>query len=330
MSNLNISQFPAATTNDPVNDLLLLWQNSTLTTKSINRNNLLGLASSPVGISDVQTLTSKTITSPTISSPTLSGTVTGTYTLGGTPTFPASVVTLTGSQTLTNKILTSPTINSATISNPTLSVDTITGYTVATNVTAGGVTLNNGAVGGTTGTFSSTLSVTGAGTVGGLLTASNGLTLSSGTLTLPNNSIVAANLATSAITLGYAQTTTTFNTTSLTAVQYTGLSVTVTIPAGSRKIKITAYTVATYNNGGVGDGWRITIWDGTVGSGTQLSSFVLEKQYAVFSTSGMAMAIVTPSAGTKTYNVGINVQTGGTAVTQPSSIGPDFILVEAI
>ena len=191
MSNLNISQFPAASSADNTADLLLLWQGGTSTTKSIGKLNYLGLSSVPVGINDSQTLTNKVLTAPTISSPVLSGTITGTYTIGGTPTFPASVVTLTGSQTLTNKILTSPTINSPTITNATISTDTITGYSVSTNVTVGGVTLQNGAVGGTTGTFSGAVSGT-TGTFSSLLTASNGFTLSGGTLTLPNHSVTSA------------------------------------------------------------------------------------------------------------------------------------------
>ena len=183
---MEITQLPVAATIDAVNDTFPIVTNSLNATQQISRNTFLGLASQPVGISDTQTLTAKTLTSPIISGPTLSGTLTGTYTIGGTPTFPSSVVTLTGSQTLTNKILTSPTINTATISNPTLTVDTISGYTTSTNVTAGGVTLQNGAVGGTSGTFSTTLSVTGNSTLSGtttsagLLTASNGLTVSSG------------------------------------------------------------------------------------------------------------------------------------------------------
>ncbi|MGE0289695.1 MAG: hypothetical protein AB7I42_25605, partial [Bradyrhizobium sp.] len=48
-----------------------------------------------VGTTDSQTLTNKTLTAPV-----LSGTVTGTYTLAGTPTFPATVVSTTGTQTL--------------------------------------------------------------------------------------------------------------------------------------------------------------------------------------------------------------------------------------
>ena len=48
------------------------------------------------------------------------------------------------------------------------------------------------------------------------------------------NAIAAASLATSAITLGYAEITSSITTTSSTAVQATGLSVSVTIPSGSR------------------------------------------------------------------------------------------------
>ena len=106
-------------------------------------NNMLNLTSAPVGINDIQTLTQKTLTAPTISSPVLSGTITGTYTLGGTPTFPAAVVTLTGSQTLTNKVLTSPTINNATISNPTITVDTISEYTAANGLTIDGLNIKD-------------------------------------------------------------------------------------------------------------------------------------------------------------------------------------------
>jgi hypothetical protein len=323
MTNITINSLPTASTIDAVNDVLPIYTNSLVATQGINRNTLLNLLSQPVGLTDSQTLTNKTLTAPAISAPVLSGTVTGTYTLGGTPTFPATIVTTTGSQTLTNKTLTSPTINSATISNPTLSVDTITGYSVATNVTAGGVTLNNGAVGGTTGTFS------------GLLTASNGFTLSSGTLTLPNNSIVAANLATTAITLGYAQITS--NATCPASVgssnqQASGLSATVTIPAGGRRVKITAFVGECFDtgaNGGVG----IAIWDGTVGSGTQLA---LSRTYAASKSANASiplqcMVVVSPSAGSKTYNIGMFEVGGvGTATLAASSTEPAFILVEAI
>ena len=52
-----------------------------------------------VGRATTDTLTNKTLTSPV-----LGGTVSGTYTIGGTPTFPATVVITTSTQTLTAKI----------------------------------------------------------------------------------------------------------------------------------------------------------------------------------------------------------------------------------
>jgi hypothetical protein len=75
-----------------------------------------GAQANEVTLTGSETLTNKTLTSPAISGPTLSGTLTGTYTIGGTPTFPSSVATLTGTQTLTNKTLTAPAISSATYS----------------------------------------------------------------------------------------------------------------------------------------------------------------------------------------------------------------------
>ncbi len=149
--------------------------------KKSSVNNLLDLTSHPVGVDDVQTLTNKTLTAPTISSPVLSGSVTGTYTLAGTPTFPSAVVTLTGSQTLTNKVLTSPTINTATVSNPTLTVDTVSEFTAANGVTVDGVLLKDSDVSANDSTLSGTLSVTGNSTLSGTLSVTGNSTLS-GTL----------------------------------------------------------------------------------------------------------------------------------------------------
>lgn len=141
MSTIKISALPTASGIDGAADYLPIVQSSV--TNRINRNTFLGITGNPVGTSDSQALTNKTVTSPTISSPTLSGTIIGTYTLGGTPTFPAAVVTLTGSQALTNKTITAPTITgptvtgtvagSATYSTPTLTAPVIGDFSSATH-----------------------------------------------------------------------------------------------------------------------------------------------------------------------------------------------------
>jgi len=148
MANVTINSLPTASTIDATNDLLPIYTNSLTATQAISRNTYLNLSSQPVGLTDSQTLTNKTLTSPTINGATLSGTLSGTYTIGGTPTFPATVVQTTTSQTLTNKTLTSPTINSPTITNATISADTLTGYTTSNSGTIYGVGVTTGQISG--------------------------------------------------------------------------------------------------------------------------------------------------------------------------------------
>lgn len=144
MADFQIPGKDLLTSVDRAADSFLVYDNSASALKRTVVNNALDLTSHPVGVDDTQTLTLKTLTAPAISSPVLSGTVTGTYTLAGTPTFPAAVVTLTGTQTLTNKTLTSPTITSATITNPTLTVDTVSEFTAANGVTIDGLNIKDG------------------------------------------------------------------------------------------------------------------------------------------------------------------------------------------
>lgn len=143
-----ITSLPVAATIDATADTFPIVTNSLNTTQQINRNTFLNLASQPVGLTDTQVLTNKTLTSPTINGATLSGTLAGTYTIGGTPTFPSSVTQNTVSQTLTNKTLTSPTINSPTITNATISADTLTGYTTSNSGTIYGVGVTTGQISG--------------------------------------------------------------------------------------------------------------------------------------------------------------------------------------
>lgn len=306
MSNVTIAggttNLPVANSIDGSNDYLPIYTASATATQAINRNTLLGLASAPVGLTDSQTLTNKILTSPTISGPTLSGTITGTYTIGGTPTFPSSVVTLTGSQTLTNKILTSPTISAPTITNATLTADSISGFTTSNTGTIYGVAITTG-------------QITGAGSI------------ASGALA--TNAVAASNLATNAITLGYAQITTNFATSNTTDTQVTGLSVTVTIPSGGRKVKITVFAANVFNTT-ANTTITATLWNGTVGSGTQLSQMQTIPASAIGPVL-MIMAVHTPSAGSITYNVGIRTANGADAANiSAASTTPAFILVEAI
>lgn len=139
-----------------------------------------------------------------------------------------TIVGTTDSQTLTNKTLTSPTINTAIINNPTLSTNTISEFTAASGVTVDGVLLKDSAV-----------------------TASGGLNGTVGSNYVVTNSILdaavtAPKLATSAIYLGYAQITSSFTAAATTEADVTGMSVTVTVPSGGRRINIIVWLSQIY------------------------------------------------------------------------------------
>lgn len=307
---------PAATTIDAVQDYLAIYTNSLTAAQGINRNTLLGV-SAPMGLTETQSASNKTFSSTTLTAPVINGNITGTYTLAGTPTFPSSVMTLTGTQTATNKTFTSPTITSPTITNATISSDVITGFTTSNAGTIYGIGISGG------NTISTAL------TLSSLLTLSNGLTLSGGTLTLPNNSITAPMLSTTAITLGYAQITGNLTTSSSSFVYATGLGVSVTVPAGGRRIKITVY-LATLSTSAAASP-TIGIFSGaTVGTlTTPLQQFNGINSASLANGACMVWSGI-PSAGTIAYSVGMNNGSSGTATLSASSTSPGFILVEMI
>lgn len=144
---------------------------------------------------------------------------------------------------------------------------------------------------------------------------------------LADASIPATKLATGAITLGYAQRTSDFTTTSLAAV--TNLSVTVTIPSGGRRIKVTVWS-ADLSSSASATIARMTLWDGAVSSGTQLSMAQVTSAGANYGAPGSIVWTGTPSAGSKTYNVGLQDIGAATAKIQGGATYPAFILVEAI
>ena len=166
MATKQINQYPAAISIDGAADYLLIDPGGSGTYNKINRNVLLGITSTPIGAADSQTLSNKTLDNSNIitikdanltvqnSSDTTkravfsaSGITTGTTRTLTLPNRTDTLVTLAGTETLTNKTITSPTITGGTIDNSAITVDSISGQTSATQVTVGGVLMNNGVIG---------------------------------------------------------------------------------------------------------------------------------------------------------------------------------------
>lgn len=122
--------------------------------------------------------------------------------------------------------------------------------------------------------------------------------------------------------LGYQEITTTFTTTSVAGnVDVTNLTVTVTIPSGGRKIKITAFAEGMYTTG-----------TGTISMSIQEGSGVLSRtsnETAGKVSPACCITVETPSAGSHTYKVTI-LQTGAGTAGLLATDYPAFILVEQI
>lgn len=155
------------------------------------------------------------------------------------------------------------------------------------------------------------------------LLGSNDASFNDGT-GIGTNAVAAASLAQTAIHLGNGTSTSAFATTSATSVQVTGVTVTVTIPSGSRKVLIGAGGgQKLVVSGGTGVTSK-TIWDGVVGVGTQLAK-------GEFSSNGYVpnepvwTAPQTVSAGSKTYNLGVDISGGFTLTWTGSATFPIWI-----
>lgn len=314
-STVTTAPLPVALTIDAVNDLIPIYTANVNATQAISRNGYLGILGSPVGNTDTQTLSNKTLGNTNVltikdANLTLQNTSditkqakfslasittgqTRTYVL---PDLSDTFVTLTATQTLTNKTLTSPVINSPSITNATITSDSYAGFT----------TSNSGSIYG--------ISVASA-----VITQANSI----GTGTIVQNGVAASQLATTAIKLGSAQITSNFVGSGTAVAQVTGLTVTVTNPAGGRSVEIMVYTTSLSSSSSGTP--TLSLWNGTVGSGTQL-------EQSNGSSSGLFSVIYfthTPAAGSITYNVGAATSAGVPTVTGGATF-PAFIVVKAI
>lgn len=143
-----------------------------------------------------------------------------------------------------------------------------------------------------------------------------------------DNNITAPKLATNAITLGYAQITSNFSVTSSTPTQVTGLSAAVSIPSGGRRVKVTFQCRDAFRAGG--GPFDITLWDGNVVSGTKIQGIQPNTPNGNAQSATLIwVSNVAPSAGAKTYNIGLSSATNQSTI-EASSDSPAFILVEVI
>lgn len=131
--------------------------------------------------------------------------------------------------------------------------------------------------------------------------------------------------------LAYVEKTSSATSTSSTPVQISGLTTgSITIPAGVTNVKVTLYAGQLYSSV-ANNATKVTLWSGTVGSGTQYVEVRGFHAGASGNGTPVAMAIVpvTPG-GSITFNGGIAQEGGGTATAAMSSTNKGFILVEAI
>ena len=107
--------------------------------------------------------------------------------------------------------------------------------------------------------------------------------------------------------LGYRRRTSNFTTTSTSAVQITELSCPVIVPAG-RKVRVTALVPIGFQSVNA-NGTTLSIWEGTVASGTLLNFAKNDTDLASYQNPLNTSAIRTPASTSVTYNAGF--QTGG-------------------
>lgn len=128
--------------------------------------------------------------------------------------------------------------------------------------------------------------------------------------------------------LGYRQLYTDATTANSTDTAVPALSCPVIVPIG-RKIRVTVRTGGFYN-GTASARSDLTIWDGTVASGTLLGRTWGGQALGGGTWGAHATARTTPSSANKTYNVGIASGSGGGTTTLSTTALPVYLEIELL
>lgn len=126
--------------------------------------------------------------------------------------------------------------------------------------------------------------------------------------------------------MGMKRVTSALNTTSTSPAQITGMSITTTIPLG-RKAKISIECDSIENS--VANSYAsLTIWSGTVGSGTQLARAISRNAVANEPEPAICIARVTGTGSSVTFNAALNSVTSGTSTINAGAAYPAYFVVE--
>lgn len=292
---ITVDSLPIASTIDPIQDRLLIYTASATDIQGISRNTLLGLASTPLGLTDTQSPTNKTfgntnsltildsnLTIQDNIDPTkqaqfqLSGNTTGTTRVYSLPNATDTLAGIAATQTLTNKTLTAPVISGGSADNIALTVDTVSGHTSANSGTIYGISISSGVI--------TTTTALGTGTVP--------------TAALQANSVTYAKLATGTTRLGYgidAGST-------LTTSYVTHATVTATSHGGVCEVAWGALV----GNGNSGGNQTFTVQVLCDGVAVPPNSLIFDTIYVSGATTTYFYGFIhnsTPSAGSHTWNL---------------------------
>lgn len=163
MNEIPILDLDTAGSIDPATDFFPIANTGLDDTFKISRNVFLEITSTPVGITDIQSISNKTLgisntvtlldTLFTLQDNAdntkqarfqLSGITTATTRTYTLPNASSTLADISTAQTFTNKTLTSPVITGGSVSNSTVSVDSISEFTVANGVTVDGLNIKDG------------------------------------------------------------------------------------------------------------------------------------------------------------------------------------------